>query len=201
MREFLEQLKALWTSFLEAVGLKKREVKPPTPSPKPDPKPPTPSPVTELRFYGPFIPQWGSLEMRELVQFDFNHQTHGCPPHETEYGIEDPIGNGVEFMLHITRGGQDEPERIFSRYGNNVTDAWVQVDRLFWIPGYTQNAAPPWLPRGIKLTDCPKPPAPTPPDPAPDMVSFVAVLKVRAPTGQTWQWVRLLAVAKTGCSD
>jgi len=187
-------------AFLRAIGLSKRPLPEPPkiPAPKPD-TPPKPG-KGHARFYGPFIPQWNSFETREAVLFDFRYQVHGCGKTAREYGIKDPIENGVRFSLTVSEVETNEINPVYDVNKTPIGDRGVCVDRLYWIPGHILDNPPFWFhPKRAHVRCGTTQPQPTP-SPKPAGTQYYLKLMVQHPNGQEWFWTEEVTVVKSGCS-
>lgn len=199
MTRIIEKLYHWAIQLGRALGLVKGPLPTPPQIPMPDIVTYQPSIGDPLLFYGPFIPQWGSFEFREMVTFDFRYQVHGCGPTGQKYGIKNPLKNGVTFNLTVLNNQNGVQETVFTFDGANVSDLPVCVDRLYWIPGYSDATRPPqFLPKRNRALNCIRPNKPESSTPS-NTEKYTLTLRVHAPNGQGWGWTQTVVVAGNTC--
>jgi len=199
MSRIIEGLKHFIVWLGRAVGLTKRPLPQPPQIPTPDAETPIRMSPGPLRFYGPFIPQWGSFDYREQVTFDFRFQVHGCGETAQKYGIKNPIKNGVLFSLVVQHVESGDEEPVFTKSGHIVGEKYVSVDRLYWIPGRGGNTAPrAFRPKSARM-GCGTTIPPIQPLPFQQGTEYTITLSVKALNGQSWQWSEMIQVAGGAC--
>ncbi|GAF87359.1 unnamed protein product, partial [marine sediment metagenome] len=133
------------------------------------------------------------------VTIDMGYQVHGCGKTAREYGIKDPLENGVLFKITITDPGSNRSDSVFDRNLQEVSGILSAGDRFYWDPIYTGKT--PRYPYVVRAGTRHAKPAPTRPTPLPITKTFERriAIEVKHPNGQGWKWSEVVEIAGTRC--